>query len=154
MSALPVVNGLDPFGFPVKSIVAAQPLQYTASELSQISGAIQDSAADIVPGSSQGSHSPTPQTGLFGLLGDVDKAIPALGALDDLFDLNPNTSGSLTATDGPAAGIAAGLAFITDIPRVATTLLGLILIIAGVFALSRGPAVQIVGAFKNSVTTS
>lgn len=34
--------------------------------------------------------------------------------------------------------------FITDIPRVATTLLGLILIIAGVFALAKGPAVQIV----------
>ena len=35
--------------------------------------------------------------------------------------------------------------FITDIPRVATTLLGLILIIAGVFALAKGPAVQIMG---------
>lgn len=41
--------------------------------------------------------------------------------------------------------------FITDIPRVATTLLGLILIIAGIFALAKGPAVQIMGAAKGII---
>lgn len=48
----------------------------------------------------------------------------------------------------------AAVKFITDIPRVATTVLGLILIIAGIFALARGPAVQIVsGAVKEAVTS-
>lgn len=48
----------------------------------------------------------------------------------------------------------AALAFITDIPRVATTALGLILIIAGIFALTKGPAVNIVtGAVRNAVTS-
>lgn len=52
------------------------------------------------------------------------------------------------------SGTSSAVKFITDIPRVATTLLGLILIIAGIFALSRGPAVQIVGgAIKEAVVS-
>jgi hypothetical protein len=38
------------------------------------------------------------------------------------------------------------LGFISDLPRLATTLIGVILIIAGIFALSRGPAVQVLGS--------
>lgn len=46
------------------------------------------------------------------------------------------------------------ISFITDIPRVATTLLGLILIIAGIFALSKGPAVNIVSSAVREAVTS
>jgi len=89
---------------------------------------------------------------LSGIIGWVDKNVPVLGAADSAVGLNPNTPGSGLA--GTAASIKSGLSFITDIPRVATTLLGLILIIAGIFALSKGPAVQIVGsAVKDAVTS-
>lgn len=95
-----------------------------------------------------------PTTGLLGIIGTIDKDIPALGYLDDLFDLNPNTSGSITATNGPIAAASAGLAFITDIPRVVTTLLGMILIIVGLFALAKGPAVQVIGSAVRDAATS
>lgn len=58
------------------------------------------------------------------------------------------------AVSDAVSGTSAAVKFITDIPRVATTILGLILIIAGIFALSRGPAVQIVGsAVKEAVVS-
>lgn len=58
------------------------------------------------------------------------------------------------AVSDAVSGTSAALKFITDIPRVATTLLGLILIIAGIFALSRGPAVQIVGGVLRDAAVS
>ena len=62
--------------------------------------------------------------------------------------LGTAASALVTATGSTSAA----LAFITNIPRMTTTLLGLVLIIAGIFALSRGPAVQIVGgAIKEAV---
>lgn len=92
-----------------------------------------------------GNSIPTPASALSGIIGWVDKTIPALGKADSMVGLNPNTPGS---------GIGGALSFITDIPRVTTTLLGLILIIAGIFALAHGPAVQIVsGNIKEAVTS-
>lgn len=94
-----------------------------------------------------------PMSGLSGLAGWVDKNVPWLGALDSAAGVNPN--------DAPGGGVMgavssakAGLAFITDIPRVTTTLLGLILIIAGIFALSRGPAVNIVSSAVRGAVVS
>lgn len=55
---------------------------------------------------------------------------------------------------GPVSSLTSAFDFITDIPRVATTLLGLILIIAGIFALSRGPVINIAAnAIKTAATT-
>jgi len=98
------------------------------------------------------SSFPSISGALSGIIGWVDKNVPVLGAADSAVGLNPNTPGSGLA--GTAKAIGSGLSFITDIPRVATTLLGLILIIAGIFALSKGPAIQIVGgAVKDAVTS-
>lgn len=50
------------------------------------------------------------------------------------------------ATVGQATGqaTASAFSFITDIPRVTTTILGLILIIAGIFALASGSAAKVI----------
>lgn len=55
---------------------------------------------------------------------------------------------------GAASGASSAIKFITDIPRVATTLLGLILVIAGIFALTRGPTVNIVTRAVTGAVTS
>lgn len=74
--------------------------------------------------------------------------------MDDAVDLNPNTPGSLTSSTSPLASAASAIAFITDIPRVTTALIGIVLIIAGIFALTRGPAVQIVTTAARETLTS
>lgn len=63
-------------------------------------------------------------------------------------------SQAIGAVSDAVSGTNAAIKFITDIPRVATTVLGLILIIAGIFALSRGPAVQIVSSAVKTAVTS
>lgn len=60
---------------------------------------------------------------------------------------NSTTGGVLSAASG-------AISFIFDIPRVLTTLIGLILIIAGIFALARGPAVQVLGSAVREAATS
>lgn len=72
----------------------------------------------------------------------------------DLKSGKAGISGLISGVSDAVSGTSAAIKFITDIPRVATTLLGLILIIAGIFALSRGPAIQIVGsAIKRGATS-
>lgn len=89
-----------------------------------------------------------------GFIAWADRNIPFLGAMDDSVDLNPNTPGSLTSSTSPLASAASAIAFITDIPRVTTALIGIVLIIAGIFALTRGPAVQIVTTAARETLTS
>ncbi len=61
---------------------------------------------------------------------------------------------AVTTAGDVASGTVSLLKIITDIPRMTTMALGLILIIAGIFALARGPAVQIVtGAAKEALTS-
>lgn len=59
--------------------------------------------------------------------------------------------GPVTST---VKGAAAAFNFITDIPRVTTTVLGLILIIAGIFALSQGAAARVIVNTLHSNATS
>lgn len=97
-------------------------------------------SASQLPGSSASN-------GFFNLpalpsLSDIAGALftgSGLGLANDLLTTNAKAASDATKTTGAALG------FITDIPRVVTTVLGIILIIAGIFALSKGPAVQIVG---------
>lgn len=87
------------------------------------------------------------QSGVAGLLGAIDSIDPTApkgggkGPLSSVADL-------LGGVSDAVSGTSAALKFITDIPRVVTTLLGLILIIAGIFALAKGPAIQVLGALK------
>jgi hypothetical protein len=64
----------------------------------------------------------------------------------------------VAAGTGPATNavksVSGALDFITDIPRVATTILGLILIIAGIFALSAGSAARVIVNTVHSNVTS
>lgn len=77
--------------------------------------------------------------------------IPVIGPLNTALGstADPNSMVSTAASSTGAA-----LAFITDIPRVVTTLLGLILIIAGIFALSKGPVVSVVSSAAQTALTS
>lgn len=59
--------------------------------------------------------------------------------------------GPVTSTVGAATS---AVSFITDIPRVVTAILGLIMIIAGIFALSKGPAVNIVSSAVKTAAIS
>lgn len=105
--------------------------------------------ATATPGYSP-SPSFAPQTGLLGVIGDIDKEFPLLGKLDDAFNLNPNTSGSLTATNGPIASVGTLLSIVTDLPRMATMIIGLVLLIIGLAMLGSGPAVQVIGKVKGA----
>lgn len=102
---------------------------------------------------SAASYAPT--GGFLGWAASMDKQFPILGAIDNLLDINPNTSGSLTATNGPIAttytGVTSLLSIVTDLPRMVTIVAGLILLIAGLFMLGARPAVQIVGQAKKTV---
>jgi hypothetical protein len=77
--------------------------------------------------------------------------IPILGPLNKLLGSTADPNSPLSAATSTTSS---ALAFITDIPRVVTTLLGLVLIIAGIFALSRGPAVNIVSSAVREAATS
>lgn len=87
---------------------------------------------------------PSTSSGLFGVISGFDQAIPALGSLDSMFGINlpppaAGTTGDTIGSTGKAIG--AGVSFITDIPRVATTFVGGLLIAAGLFALANNSRV-------------
>lgn len=70
--------------------------------------------------------------------------------------LNPDRGGGVDARpiEKAVASSSTALDFITDIPRVLTALIGVILIIAGIFALAKGPAIQVVGSAIKDAATS
>lgn len=76
--------------------------------------------------------------------------------------MNPLTSSGIASTldsavstaSNTVSGASSAIAFITDIPRVTTTVLGLILIIAGIFALSQGAAARVIVNTLHSNATS
>lgn len=107
-----------------------------------------------------GQWTPPPPPSVSG----ADTTAPASDPWDDPLGLrkylpdwaNPDRGGGINIAPivKSAEAASSALDFITDIPRVATTLLGLILIIAGIFALTRGPAVQIVTSAVKEAATS
>lgn len=96
---------------------------------------------------------PTATTGFKSILGNfvtalanIDQSVPMLGSIDSSVGLNPNVPGSTLSNTGGAASALSFVSFLSDLPRVATVVLGLVFIIAGVFALTRGPAVNVVSS--------
>lgn len=90
-------------------------------------------------------------SGFWSSLGNF-KGLTGNGA--SINDLLGGIGSAATSVSNAASAGSAAIAFITDIPRVATTVLGLILIIAGIFALSKGPAVNIVTTAVRDTVTS
>lgn len=87
-----------------------------------------------------GTHVPgydgnTTGSGLPGLpkLPDVPKILGM-----NLYDPDSALGKTIGGVAGAAKTVSAGFNFITDIPRVATTVIGGIMIAAGIFAISRG----------------
>lgn len=77
--------------------------------------------------------------------------IPIIGPLNKFVG---STSDPHSIAGGGGAAAGAAWDFITDIPRVVTTVLGIILIIAGIFALTKGPVVNVVGNVARESLTS
>ena len=73
--------------------------------------------------------------------------IPIIGPLNKFV-------GSTSDPHSIAGSGGSALDFITDIPRVVTSVLGIILIIAGIFALTKGPVVNVVGDIARESLTS
>lgn len=80
--------------------------------------------------------------GLGNMFDDIVQGIPILGPVATQAGGAANAASGLYTTGKAAVSF---LAFLADLPRLGTTLLGLILIIAGIFALTKGPVVGIVG---------
>ena len=97
---------------------------------------------------------PLPGQATGGGLPDLSTAADAI--LQGIMHPWDTITGANAGTKPPpiVSSTTAALNFITDIGRVTTTVLGLILIIAGIFALARGPAVQIVGGALREAATS
>jgi len=94
------------------------------------------------------SSSSQPPKGFFGnLAGGIDQAIPALGSLDSMFGVNPGApdAGSTGATvSNVITGTGSFLSFISDIPRVVTLLVGLMILTVGFFMLADKSVIQTV----------
>jgi len=83
--------------------------------------------------------------------------LPTLPNITDAFDKALQTGigsfalgGALNPAGSSASSAGGAWAFITNVPRVVTTLLGLVLIIAGVFALAKGQTV--IQVLKSDIT--
>lgn len=129
----------------------------TAAPASAFGPSVSFDLGDTLAGSSgtpKVIDSATP--GSRGLASLLNGVIHPLDTIKGIFD--PAQAAANAGMDnGTGLGIDKGkaaIAFVTDIPRVATTLLGLILIIAGIFALSKGPAVNIVTSAVRGAVTS
>lgn len=114
-----------------------------------------DLGGNVTAGSS-GTPSVLPATKSLGAASFLNGVLHPLDSLKGLFDpaQAAANAGQDQATGNTIDSGKAALAFITDIPRVATTLLGLILVIAGIFALTKGPAVNIVTSAVRGAVTS
>lgn len=115
-------------------------------------GAASNAGTSSVATDNQGSFWDHPLTYDFGPLVDSwVNQIPVIGPLNKMLGSTADPNSPVSGGAGAATG---ALAFITDVPRVATTVLGFILIIAGIFALSRGPVVQVVSSSVREAVTS
>lgn len=64
--------------------------------------------------------------------------------------LNQSNQDTATALDSAGSALTSGFDFITDIPRVATTIIGGLMIAAGLFSLAGGSHTQIIELVKKS----
>lgn len=120
--------------------------------------------ASMIPQATTPSPSPSFSSGLNAIvqgfmhpldtLSGNNKAAMNASATSGSGGVGDAVSGFVGGLTGAASGTAKALGFITDLPRVATTLLGLIVLIAGIFALSKGPAIQVVGSIAKKNLTS
>jgi hypothetical protein len=155
--ALGLYIGRESDATATEGIFASGPTPSQMSSAGVPSGA-SSTGASSTPGysSSAPAYSSNTYVGqFFNEIGNIDKEFPLLGSLDNAFNLNPNTSGSLTASNGPIAtagsSVSSLLAIVTNVPRMVTIIVGIILLIVGLFMLGVRPAVQVVGKVKDAV---
>jgi hypothetical protein len=155
------VAGYDPYGA-TPDVIAAYTAKYgsppTASGLSLFNSqnANYYGGSSTASGSTAGSGLPSnPQQSWFSnFLEDFTQYGNAEAATQANVFGEAATAFSKTGLGKTIDATSAAVSFITDIPRVVTTLLGLVLIIAGIFALARGPAVNIVASAVREAATS
>lgn len=151
---------LDPLGFPIPTtggIIPAKPLVYSPSDIAAIGSAA--AATGLGAPATPSSTPPANENTIGGYLlqnipGNLGNEVLAIGnAITGNAPVNNSIPG-LQSVVNTAQSLGSALAFITDIPRVTTAVVGLVLVIAGIFALSRGPAVQIVTTAARDTLTS
>lgn len=114
-------------GLPIQGVTAASPAQVNAAPAQSSGGGFPfslpalPSLSDALKGISNG----------FGP-GSILGGIAAVGAAE------------APAATGAVSSVGSAFDFITDVPRVVTTVLGIILIIAGIFALTKTNPIEIV----------
>lgn len=87
------------------------------------------------------------------LLGLDATANPGDGSVLSFLGLNPITNAQQTPDQqGQPSSFGAALSFLTDLPRVAVTAVGLILIIAGIFALVQKPISVVINTATKAIT--
>ena len=91
-----------------------------------------------------------PLDNLKSIIGQVDNSVPALGKIDSAVGINPNTPGSGAA--GAVASVGTLLGIVTDIPRVLTIIIGLLMLGAGLFILGARPVVNVVEGVRSAIT--
>lgn len=123
--------------------------------LSVIMGGVQN---DPVAANSVGLGTNTPSNGtqtpmagdnpVSGFFGGIINGVFGAGSYDAGGAVKAQGDATAAAIGNAASGVANGLSFITDIPRVATTLIGGLMIAAGLFALAGGTHTQIIQLVK------
>lgn len=103
-------------------------------------------AGSGLPSNSSSAGSP----GFFQTLGNL-LTQPGLQSLLEAPQIATTTTNVATSAAQTATSF---WGLVTDLPRMATMVIGLILIIAGIFALSRGPAVQVISSAAKTALTS
>lgn len=155
--------GYDPYA-PSADVLAAYQAKYgsapTAGALSifQHENATYGAAGASYPGDGGTIGAGLPAIGSGDFWSNLAAGFTAYGNAEAATQANvmqdAGTAFSKTGLGQAIGATSSALAFITDIPRVVTTLLGLILIIAGIFALAKGPAVNIVSSAVREAATS
>lgn len=89
-----------------------------------------------------GGQTTSPLSNVLSSIGQT--ATTEIGAAGAALGVNPSVPGSLLSDTGAIAEIGNFFSIITDIPRMSTIVIGLILLTAGLFMLGAKPAVNIV----------
>lgn len=106
----------------------------------------------VLPNSNSGASPSNSGSSGFNWAGAADAFLQGiLHPLDTLsgqntVQMNADAASTGNAVSKAVSSTGSALSFLTDIPRLVTSLLGLILIIVGLFALTRGPVVNIVSS--------
>jgi hypothetical protein len=156
----------DPItGLPTNCIAPTNPVNYTSAQIGAINGAIQQASGYQAQGSTIGAapqvtspNSPSSSGwSLSGIWNDLTNLGPSpdmnlLGALSTEGQaVGSAVSSTASTVSSAASGIGNLISIVTDVPRMVTLLVGLVLIAGGLYVLSTSAAG---GAIANAIESA